>query len=113
MMPRIRPTTDGYEFLCPACNDFHGVRTDPKHGAVWKFNGDLNKPTFSPSILVRSGHFAKQTGGCWCTYNTAHPDEPSSFKCYRCHSIIEDGKIRYFSDCSHSFAGQTLDLSEL
>ena len=41
-------------FLCPSCQQMHHVTVDGSRG--WTFNGDGDKPTFSPSILVRSGH---------------------------------------------------------
>jgi hypothetical protein len=29
---------------------------------------------------------------------------------HRCHSFITDGKIEFLSDCTHSLAGQTVEL---
>jgi hypothetical protein len=48
----------------------------------WTFNGDFVKPTFTPSILVRSGHYMEGHTGdsCWCTYNAEHSDDPAPFK---------------------------------
>jgi hypothetical protein len=52
----------------------------------WTFNGDFVSPTFSPSILV--------TGG----------------ENIRCHSFVEEGKIRFLDDCNHALAGKTVQL---
>lgn len=30
-----------------------------------------------------------------------------------CHTWINDGKVQFLSDCSHEFAGQTLDLLDV
>lgn len=98
----------GWRFHCPGCDDNHIVTTK------WTFNGNLDKPTFTPSILTRGGHYVPgHTGECWCTYNAAHTDDPSGFRCLQCHSYITDGRIQFLNDCSHSLAGQTIGLPEL
>ncbi len=39
--------------------------------------------------------------------------DPSTHKTKeQCHSFIEKGKIRFLPDCTHSLAGQTVDLPE-
>jgi len=72
-----------YFFYCPGCKMHHA----PNH--TWEFNGDLVKPTFSPSILV----------------NGSHPDK-------RCHSFVRNGSIEYLSDCFHTLAGKTIELPD-
>lgn len=107
----------GYTFKCPGCNDNHMVYVNHANKSVnWTFNNDLNKPTFSPSILVRSGHHSqnhKKGDGCWCTYNKEHQDNPTRFTCYLCHSFVRDGKIQFLNDCTHELAGKTVELSEV
>jgi hypothetical protein len=71
----------GHLIECPACEYGHFFDLG------WTFNGDLEKPTFSPSMLVYGGH------------NTP-----------RCHSFVREGRIEYLSDCEHSMAGKTVDL---
>lgn len=78
----------------------------------WTFNGDYDKPTFTPSILVRNGHFSdhwKKGDPCWCTFNREHPDK-ASFTCIRCHSFVTGGRIQFLDDCTHDLRGQTVDL---
>jgi hypothetical protein len=100
-------------FWCKGCNCYHGVPIDKTKPLYWDFNGDYDKPTLNPSILVKSGHYLdNHQGSCWCTYNAEHPDDEASFKCLLCHSFIRDGKIQYLSDCSHELAGQTVELEE-
>ena len=94
-------------FRCPGCKTSHHV------DARWKFNGDYDRPTFSPSVLITSGHYTagfKKGDACWCTYNAEHPDKPSPYHCERCHSFVADGKIRFLSDCTHELAGKTVPL---
>ena len=51
----------------------------------WQWNGDFEKPTVTPSILIKIG-------------NTVS------------HLFIRDGKIRYMLDCTHPMAGVTVDM---
>ena len=96
-------------FFCPACKDWHAI--DRKR---WTFNGDVDKPTFNPSVLHTSGHYMPgHQGDCWCDYNKKHPDNPSDFTCGRCHSFVTDGKIQFLSDCTHELAGQIVELPDI
>lgn len=101
-------------FWCPGCEELHQVRVRPADSPSWDFNGDYDRPTFSPSILVRSGHFLpshKPGDGCWCTYCAEDgADGTPGFSCKQCHSFVRDGKIQFLGDCSHSLAGQTVDI---
>jgi hypothetical protein len=83
----------GYLFECPGCGENHGV---PTTGAkAWGFNGDLEKPTFTPSILL---YETKRTDGTVVTP--------------RCHSFVRDGRIEFCGDCGHALAGKTVDMTE-
>jgi len=63
----------------------------PTHGAnAWGFNGDYERPTLTPSILV----FA--TAG-----------SP------RCHCFVRDGRVEFCPDSDHEFAGKTVDLPDV
>jgi hypothetical protein len=73
-----------WHYMCPGCGYIHALSPD-----VHQFNGDYEKPTFSPSCLQN-----------W---------DPTRI----CHSFIRDGRIQFLSDCSHSLAGQTVDLPEI
>ena len=77
----------GYLFHCPGCGHSHAYTTHASQKLVWTFNGDLEKPTFSPSLLNWKGQASK-----------------------RCHLFVRDGKIQFLSDCFHEFAGKTLPM---
>ncbi len=111
--PVIKRGSDGrLIFWCPGCESHHAIRVESV--GVWTWNGDLVQPTFHPSVLIRSGHFAAENGGqCWCTYNAEHPDEPAPFTCSVCHSFVRDGMIQFLGDCTHALAGQTVPLQPL
>lgn len=95
-----------FAFWCPGCNEVHCIND------TWTFNNNFEKPTFSPSILMTSGHYVPGWKGpqCWCTYNKEHADKPSPFQCRRCHSFVKDGQIQFLNDCTHSLAGKTVPL---
>lgn len=102
-------------FGCPGCRERHSLRIKVEGSTDgWSFNGDYDKPTFGPSVLVRTGHYADahaKDGKCWCTYEDRF-GEKSPFKCYTCHSYVEDGNIRFLDDCTHALAGRTVRLSD-
>ncbi len=58
----------------------------------WTWNGDVENPTLRPSVLTR---ISKTSG-----------------EDIVCHSQQTNGKVRFLTDCTHGFAGQTLDLLE-
>ena len=102
-------------FHCPGCRTGHQVRVDPTFGSAWGFNGSGDAPTFTPSVLVRGGHYThgEMPGNCYCDYSERYPDrEPIEGKCFRCHSFVTDGRIQFLSDCTHELAGQTVDLPD-
>ena len=64
----------------------------------WDFDGNLDQPTLSPSILT--------TWNEW--QGEGNPD-----KAHVCHSFVRAGRIEFLSDCTHALAGQTVDLPEI
>jgi hypothetical protein len=82
----------GYMIECPACGCGHLFYTDhPEKKYNWTFNGDIENPTFSPSMLVHA--------------NTDYQK--------RCHSFVKNGKIEFLKDCEHSLAGKTVPLEDI
>jgi hypothetical protein len=106
---RASLSSKSLSFRCPGCDDWHTIDV-----TRWAWNGDLDLPTISPSILVTSGHYVSshQPGvdSCWCDYDRENPENPSGFSCAICHSFVRDGRIEFLSDCTHKLAGQTVDL---
>lgn len=94
-------------FWCPGCEELHTLNH------IWTFNGNFDKPTFAPSVLVTNGHYCSQHklgDHCWCTFNERYPDNPTTFTCSRCHSFVRDGNIEFLTDSTHKLAGQTVAL---
>lgn len=85
----------------------------------WSWNGDAVKPTFSPSILVRTIRLEDVTETDFNEYENlvAMPGgidvvlEHPKFM-WRCHSFVKEGRIYFLDDCSHKLAGQTVDLPD-
>lgn len=104
-------------FWCPGCDEAHNLRprAEGAPSPSWEFNGDGDHPTFSPSVLVTSGHyvsFFKPGDSCWCTYNAENPERPSRATCSRCHSYVRNGMIEFLGDSTHALAGQTVPLPD-
>lgn len=84
-------------FWCPGCDGAHMIRVKQGEGPGWGYNGDPERPTFTPSVLV--------------TYNGSDAgkgDAPPAV----CHSFVTDGRIQFLGDCTHALAGQTVDLPD-
>lgn len=95
-------------FWCEGCEMYHGVTIDKTKSPSWDFNGDYEKPTFSPSIRVRIPH---PEG--YSIRDTAPVGWNGKVVDHICHSFITDGEIQYLSDSTHELAGWTIDLKQL
>ncbi len=94
-------------FNCPGCEvGHHVVSTDwvpdgkprspfTENAPRWGFNGDLNEPTLTPSVLAQ--------------YGWGRDPQVSVV----CHSFVKDGHIQFLDDCTHALAGQTVELPQV
>ena len=98
----------GFVVFCPACRCGHTFQTEHPCGPNWTFNGDVEKPTFCPSIKVNSENTGQELPefhkDCWA-------GGPGKWRLV-CHSFVTDGRIKFLDDCTHALAGQTVDLPE-
>lgn len=82
-------------FVCPGCaadgfgTGLHMLPVNSQHSPNWNWDGDLEHPTLSPSILSRSR------------------------KDRICHSFLEKGVFRFLGDCTHSLANQQVEIPDL
>lgn len=108
---KVKDEGDGmYSFYCPGCGHNHVFYTGLQYinTSRWHFNGDLNKPTFSPSLLNRWG---KQADPNWQEPGGAAPDNQWSG---RCHLLVQDGVINYCGDCTHDYNGkQAVEMKDI
>lgn len=93
-------------FRCPGCEDNHQISV-----GTWTFNGDLDRPTFSPSVLVGGVQWDTDLYPYFQSRTDRHPGVPVGGRIV-CHSFVTDGQIRFLGDCTHDLAGQTVDLPE-
>jgi hypothetical protein len=95
-------------FFCPGCKEMHQVQVGDGPGPRWGFNGDFDRPTFTPSVRVGGHKLVHDKTGKWTgewERDAAGNPVPSV-----CHSFIRDGQIQFLSDCTHALAGQTVPL---
>lgn len=90
----------GYFHWCPGCKGPHRIQVEGGEGPKWTFNGDEEKPTFSPSVrnFTRVGP-------------DGHYDSKGKEKTL-CHYFIEDGQIKFCGDCVHELNGKTVPMPE-
>ena len=89
----------GVSFECPGCKRHHVI---PVTGSkAWGFNGSMEFPTLTPSILVNWTHVDWEN------------EKPVGSRPMVCHSFVTGGRIQFLSDCTHALAGQTVDLLEI
>lgn len=89
-----------YSFRCPGCNCGHQINVDPANpGPCWTLTGSPEKPTIRASVLVTGSYYD----------GLLQRDVHKS----TCHSFVTDGRIEFLNDCTHSLAGQTVDLEAL
>ena len=103
MTKLIRDLGDhGWAFYCPGCRCGHAFLKDGR----WTFNGDFEKPTFSPSLVCegagynRDGSVGRSKGHEGVFHG-------------RCHLFVRDGMIQFLGDCEHKLAGQTVPVEPL
>ena len=84
------PDKADYMFWCPGCKCGHAAWTrrtaQRPTGPLWEFDGNMEAPTFSPSLLIKHGDGIV------------------------CHSFVRAGRIQYLDDCTHALAGQTVEM---
>lgn len=91
-------------FVCPGCalmpgggSGLHMLPVNsPNKAPQWEWNGDLERPTLSPSILTRG----------------AEHHEPALSR-HVCHSFLRDGVFEFLGDCTHPLVGQRVPLPDL
>lgn len=82
---KIRKISDDctlYVFWCPACKETHSFNVGEGE-EKWSFNGDMDKPSFVPSL-----------------------------KYDKCHLVLLNGVIEYCADCWHDCWGLNVLVQE-
>jgi hypothetical protein len=89
--PDVISADAGWMHWCPGCKNTHAIAVEKpfENGARWTFDGNMEAPTFAPSVKVN-----------W--------PEPGRV----CHYFIKAGNIEFCSDSTHALAGKTVPLPE-
>jgi hypothetical protein len=113
-LARSHPTAEGpdYAFFCPGCESYHVVWVKLPNSMVWTFNGNMERPTFKPSL--------KLTEECW--WPPVGPENlaewqknpwPQTKKVRICHVVVTDGVLNFCEDSTHSLAGKSVPMVEV
>lgn len=107
-MAKVKDLGEGrFLFECPGCNHPHLYFVKSPHwlkdSQGWFFNGDIENPTFTPSLLNRWGKHADPN------YIESGFENESGI----CHLFVTNGMIEYCGDCTHELSGQTIPLPEI
>lgn len=93
----------GHRIFCPACRCTHlfNAPNQPNSGGhKWTFDGNLEAPSFSPSMNATSNP-------------KDHPGHNQDLPTTRCHFFVRAGSIDYCTDSTHHLAGKTVALPEI
>lgn len=81
----------GYGIKCPGCDGYHLFFMSGD--MTWEFNGNLEKPTFRPSL--KNSHDGNKYEPPFC-----------------CHLNLTDGVLQFHPDCTHANKGKFMDLPD-
>lgn len=108
---KLRTANGSVFFRCPGCDSMHGVRVEAPATDLWGWNRDVDRPTFTPSLLVQCDMSEPPV-----TSENLEDWKRTPWvqtKVHKvCHSFITDGRIQFLSDCTHDLAGKTVDLPD-
>lgn len=100
----LRRAGNGHTHWCPGCEEPHLIPDS------WSFDGNLEKPTFNPSVKITSKKRnivdGKWIGG-WPR------DSAGNLIDQCCHYHLHAGELKFCGDCTHQLNGQTVPLPEL
>lgn len=120
---------EGLTYWCQGCQSAHTIRTKGEHS--WGWNGDVERPVFTPSVLIRTYRYPTPYEP---DSNSEHAEIRAKFEDpaidghewmmghpkwgYRCHTFVgcngaQPGEVIFLSDCTHALAGQVHPFPDL
>jgi hypothetical protein len=100
---------------CPGCDNNHAVNLEGPDGyrpsVCWEWDGNLEKPTISPSILCYGTVYLHEDGTQCPNWHEDYETETHTQG--PCHSFVKAGQWQFLSDCAHMLADQTVDMVPL
>ncbi|MGT2507930.1 DUF6527 family protein [Cupriavidus basilensis] len=103
---------NGFSFWCPGCDGPHRIQHGAGAGPRWGWNGDVERATFTPSVLVRYPHWEPSAEDPAVRTAIALGEVTQQLVERVCHSFVTDGRIQFLGDCTHALAGQTVPMVE-
>lgn len=104
--PFLRRGTDFYSHWCPGCLEPHNIPV-PR----WAFDGNVNSPTFTPSVNITGKQHIVDDRGRWT--GEFKKDAAGNPVPYCCHYVLTAGQLQFIGDCTHELRGQTVPLPPL
>lgn len=104
----------GLAFWCEGCGEAHVVMVGEGPGPRWGWNGDVDKPVFTPSVLCRGvKRLTDEQHAAWMRGERLPEPLPQ-----RCHTFVgcngaKPGEIIFLGDCTHELADQVRPLAEM
>lgn len=108
-MAKLVKSETGYFYWCPACEETHHVRITAPSGN-WTFDGNMEAPTFTPSVRV-TGKQGINKEGRWTGEYKCGPDGKALD--LNCHCFITAGNIIFLPDSTHELKGKTVPLPDV
>jgi hypothetical protein len=100
----LRRIDGGFAHFCPGCHEMH------KLPDIWTFDGNLEKPTFTPSFKhegIRRVFVDGKWTGEWVR------DVNGKTVPYICHYTLTSGVLSFCRDSTHALAGKSATLPAL
>lgn len=114
LSPILRDGSDNrLTWWCPGCDGPHQISTGEGAGPRWGWNGNAEKPTFTPSVLVTgTGLTARGQAEADAWFAAGNPSPAPKFDTAAtvCHCFVVDGQMQMLGDCTHALAGQTVPI---
>ena len=101
---KLRSARGGIGHWCPGCDEIHVIPDS------WQFDGNLDFPTFQPSIKITGKQKVMVDGewmGDWRRDANGKPLD------YCCHYFLHAGVLKFCGDCTHHLSNQTVELPDL
>ena len=100
----LRRAETGYSHWCPGCHEMHMIPDG------WTFDGNLQSPTFQPSVKI-TGKQSVIVNGEWTGEWVR--DANGNALDYCCHYNLTAGNLQFHRDSTHALKGQTVPLPVL
>lgn len=108
-------------YWCQGCEQMHQVAVGEGPGPRWGWNGDAERPTFTPSVLVTGRDFTEKGKAdfeAWHGAGCPRPAPHFESKDVVCHTFVgcngaQPGEVIFLGDCTHALAGTVQPLPDL